>query len=228
MKNKKGMTIIELITALILISIVLVFMLNLLITVQNFSVQNQNTSDLLVNQAIVIKALEKDINEYKLVGVSNCTNEDLIKSRRYPVVPNPNDPDLYCLKLTFDNEYLDDNEGFLVQYTYNYGYELDENDNIVYDENGNPRYNKKNVIGYKRSSNQTIRESSILMKPSNNKGTVTSSCSDNEVDNKTCSLKITMPILDEDGNNYDIVATYIYNSNGFTYTKGTAYGFVIS
>ena len=44
---------------------------------------------------------------------------------------------------------------------------------------------------------------------------------DNNGENETiCSLV--------SQNNYDIVATYIYSSNGFTYTKGTAYGFVIS
>ena len=228
MKNNKGMTIIELITAIVLVSIILVFMLNLLITLQNFSVQNQNETDLLVNQAVIIKAIEKDINEYKLKGVANCNIEDLVYSKKYPVVPeeiynaalkkvnntalNNNETMLlsnfYCLKLTFDEEIIEDNIGYLVQYSYNY------NNNTV-----------KNVVGYKRASNQTIRESKIKMNSNNNKGKVTSSCSIGVYEN--CSLKIVLPIYDEIGNSYDIIATYIYKYNGFTYSKGNAYGFEI-
>ena len=182
-------------------------MLNLLITLQNFSVQNQNETDLLINQAVIVKAIEKDINEFKLKGVSNCTADDLVQTKKYPVVPN-NYSNLYCLKLTFDNTLLEDNIGYLVQYTYNY-----DNNTI------------KNVVGYKRESNQTIRESIVKMNPSSNKGKVTSSCSITSFEN--CSLKIVMPIFDNMGNNYDIIATYIYKAADFSYNKGDAYGFEI-
>lgn len=208
MKNNKGMTIVELIVCLILVSVMMIFLLNLLITVQNFSVQNQNVTDLLVNQSVVIKALEKDMNEYKLKGVSTCTTEDLSQDKRYPIVSNDYS-NLYCLKLTYDNSLLEENVGYLVQYTYNY-----------------TEFESKNVVGYKRGSNQTIRESKISMDPNNYLGYVTTSCKN--VSSSSCSLKITMPIFDEIGTNYDIVATYIYNSSDFNYQPGSAYGFVIN
>ncbi len=208
MKNNKGMTIVELIVCLILVSVMMIFLLNLLITVQNFSVQNQNVTDLLVNQSVVIKALEKDMNEYKLKGVSTCTAEDLSQDKRYPIVSNDYS-NLYCLKLTYDNSLLEENVGYLVQYTYNY-----------------TEFESKNVVGYKRGSNQTIRESKISMDPNNYLGYVTTSCKN--VSSSSCSLKITMPIFDEIGTNYDIVATYIYNSSDFNYQPGSAYGFVIN
>ncbi len=232
--NKKGMTLVELITSLVLISLVLIFMLNLLATVQNYSVQNQTKSDLLINQAVIVKAIEKDINELGLVGVSICTPEDFEKERKYSVLPacpsnNPScyrdeeymkNLNLYCLKLTFNNDDLDDNEGFLLQYTYDYSDKINDD--------GEHEISKKNVVGYKRGNNQNIRESSISMNPNNYKGTVTSSCKDKVSSN--CSLKITMPILDEDGNNYDIVATYIYSSDNFVINSTTddSLGFTIN
>ena len=64
------------------------------------------------------------------------------------------------------------------------------------------------------------------MNSSNVKGIVTSSCSTYSFEK--CSLRIVMPIYDELGNNYDIVATYIYNKNELTYNKGSSYGFEIN
>ena len=264
MKNNIGMTIVELITSIVLVSIILVFMLNLLITLQYFGVQNQNETDLLVNQAVIIKALEKDINEFKLKGVSNCTIDDLIYSHtyidennkeiivynKYPVVPeeiykaalkrennqslNADETKLlshlYCLKLIFDNTLIEDNIGYLVQYSYNYDCVMDENKKCEKDKDGKIIYDQKNVVGYKRASNQTIRESIVKMNSNDNKGKVTTSCNNDEYD--YCSLKIVLPIYDESGNNYDIRGTYIYKKNEFIYNSTPEnikndYGFIL-
>ncbi len=207
MKNNKGMTIVEIIVSLVLISVILIFLMNLLITVQNYSIQDQNATDLLINKAVITKAIEKDMNEYKLSSVGPCLEADLTKTRRYPLLPNSFN-NLYCLKLTFADESLDESEGFLIAYSYNYA------TNAI-----------KNVIGYKRGSNQTIRETKVLMNPSEHQGIVTSSC--NSANNDNCSLKITLPVVDSLDNHYDIVATYIYKNNEFSYTLGEAYGFKI-
>ena len=220
MKNKKGMTIIEIIVCILIVSVIMVFILNLLITVKNAGVDNNNSADLVINQALVIKAIEKDMNEYGLTGVEVCNESELSTStgrrRIVPLDSNGNLPrNLYCLKLTFRTDILGtNNNGYILQYTYDYS-------------GSDTAKVEKNVLGYKRGNNQTIRESSIIMDPNINPGTVTTSCSSSAAANAKCSLKITLPVFDEKGNNYDIIAAYIYTKNELNYTRGSNIGFEI-
>jgi len=211
MKNNKGMTIVEIIVSISLISIILVFLLNLLITVKNYSDKTQSASELLINQAIITREIENDFLNYKLIGVSACTDSDFEKQGIYRPVPLGAKTDsIYCLKLTYDNSDISDNVGYLVEFNYNYS-------DSTY----------KSVVGYRRGTNQVLRESLIVMDPVNYPGTVVSSCS--TVTNDKCSLKITLPVMGNDANNYDIELTYIYTYNEFTYSKVTnKYGFTIS
>ena len=220
MKNNKGMTIIEIIICIMIVSIIVVFILNLLITVKNAGVENSNAADLIINQAVVVKAIEKDMNEYGLIDVETCNGSVLAsatgRKRVVPVDNNGNLPNnLYCLKLTYDNTMLgDDNVGYVLQYTYDYS--GDASSQV-----------RKNVVGYKRGINQTIRESSVIMNPSANPGEVTTSCTSASAADALCSLKIVLPVFDEKGNKYDITATYIYTHSQLTYSPGSAYGFDI-
>ena len=205
MKNKKGMTITEIVVSVVLVSIVLVFLLNLLITVKKYTDDNQSESNLLINQSIITKEIEKDIKDYSLSGISTCTATDLASG----ILPYGADQgNLYCLKLVFDNTLIRDNVGYLLYYTYNFS------DN-----------NPQTVIGYKRGDNQVVRQSYVDMNPLTYPGSVTSSCTSSD---NYCSLRIVMPIVDDNLNDYSITISYIYKKSSFIYTTGSAYGFSIN
>lgn len=207
MRNNKGMTIVEIIVAVTLVSIVLIFLLNLLITVKNQRVQNEMSSNLIINKAVLTKAIEDDINEFNLVAVSVCDSDDIGLDGKKRIIP-VGATNIYCLKLTYDSNLVDDNFGYILQYTYQFN-----------------TSNTKSVVAYKRGTNQVVR-GSVSMNPNEFAGKVSSSCSSGISDK--CSLKITMPVIDDDGNNYDIEVSYIYSSNTFSYNASiNNYGFII-
>ena len=204
MKNNKGVTITEIVISVTLVSIILVFLLNLLITIRGYSEENKNKSDALINRAIITREVENDFKDYDLKGISTCDASVINDTNVGRLIPSGTvTSSIYCLKLIYDNTLITDNIGYLVQYN----------------------YNNKNVVGYKRGSNQTIRETGLEMNPGANPGTVVSSCVGA---NENCSLVITIPIIDNNLNDYSITLTYIYPKAGFTYTTGERYGFKIS
>lgn len=206
MKNNKGMTLTEIIICVVLVSIIFVFLLNLLITVKKYSDNEKNASNLLINQSVLTKEIQKDFNDYKLTGISSCTPDDITKSGSDRIVP-VNSNNIYCLKFTYANNSI----GYLLQYSYKYS----DSGNTV-----------KRVIGYKRGTNQVVRESYVDMDPNVNIGSVETSCTISSSEN--CGLKIKMPITDSEGNDYSIELSYIYKSNEFNYSNGTnTYGFII-
>ena len=197
--NNKGMSIVEIIVSVALVSIVLIFMINLLITVKSSSDTSQNKSDALINRALIVKEIEKDFVDYELNGVYSCNTNSITGGVR-AILPSTA-KNIYCLRFTFNN--ITDS-GYLIQYV----------------------DNNKSIIGYKRGSNQIVRESAYPMNPSDNnsRGSIESSCSSNSYEN--CAIKIVMPIKDEENNNYSIKLTYIYKRNNFTYSNINSNGFV--
>lgn len=146
MKNNKGMTIVEIIVSIALISIILVFLINLLITVKNANDRNKASSELLINQALITKTIENDFTELKLKGVSYCTQTEVNNNI------TTTKENVYCLKLIYENN----TNGFLLMYTYQYS-----------------NVDKKTIVGYKRGNTQVMRETTNI---SDEKGTVNSSC----------------------------------------------------
>ena len=150
--------------------------------------------------------MKKDFIDYGLVGVSACTTSDVTSNGLLSPVP-AGATNVYCLKLTYDSSQVTDNTGYLLSYTYNYD-----------------GTNNKSVIGYKRGTNQVMRDAYTTLNPATRKGTVSSSCSTENYDQ--CSLRIDLPVFDDNLNDYSITLTYIYNRTSFTYDKSTnAYGF---
>lgn len=204
--NKKGMTLVEIIVSISLVTVILAFLINLLITVKDFDNNTQNASEMLINQAVITREAQKDFIDYGLVGVSACTSEDVTARGLLSPVPS-GATNIYCLKFTYDSSLVTDNIGYLLSYTYNYD-----------------GTNTKSVIGYKRGTNQAMRDAYTTLNPATRKGTVSSSCSTQ--DYSKCSLRIDLPVIDNNLNDYSITLTYIYDKNNFNYNKSTnAYGF---
>lgn len=137
MKNNKGITLVEIIISVSLISIVLVFLFNMLIQVNNENSDNEIKSSYLVNQSTFIKQIEEDFLDYKLqtddtiVGGSACT----VKSQYYGDDPSDDETNenqlhlsrlngnIKCIKFNFnDIDY---------KYAYLFLYERDDGKTIL-------------------------------------------------------------------------------------------------
>lgn len=71
--NNKGVTLVEIIISVALISIVLIFLFSLLIQVNNENSDNEVKSSYLVNQSTFIKQIEEDFLDYGFAGTAtNC------------------------------------------------------------------------------------------------------------------------------------------------------------
>lgn len=77
--NKKGNTLIELIISIALMSIVLVFLMHLLIDLNNTNTNNKFAKNNQINRTEIIKFIEQDLNKNTLTKIEdNSTNDTLI------------------------------------------------------------------------------------------------------------------------------------------------------
>lgn len=75
--NKKGMTLIELLVSIVFVGIILVFMFGMLNSLKN---EAENSNFAYYNQTNKIDAIhtiEKDLNEYVLLGIESKSNSDI-------------------------------------------------------------------------------------------------------------------------------------------------------
>ena len=80
MLNNKGMSLVEVIISIALISVVLVFMIKLLIDVNNTQTNNDYAKDNQTIRTEILRAIHNDLNEKTLRGVddSSSTSEKLV------------------------------------------------------------------------------------------------------------------------------------------------------
>lgn len=78
MLNKKGSSLVELVISIALMSIVLVFMLKLLVDLNNTATNNTYASKNEVIRSEIIRMINNDINENTLTGISSTSNNNLI------------------------------------------------------------------------------------------------------------------------------------------------------
>lgn len=115
--DNKGLTLVEIVVSVALISVVLIFLFTLLIQVNNENADNEVRSSYLVNQSAFIKQIEEDFIEYKLqsgtactstninpTGTTETTSASLYLPRIYGTVStNASTGNIKCLKFTFDS-----------------------------------------------------------------------------------------------------------------------------
>lgn len=82
MKNNKGMTLVEIIISIALISIVLLFLFMLLITVNDINDESEVNSSYLINKSLILKNIEEDLSktEVSSVKLSTCNIADFYTS----------------------------------------------------------------------------------------------------------------------------------------------------
>ena len=117
LKNNKGLTVTEIIISISLVSIVLIFLFNALITIKNTNENVSKASTELINQALVTRSIQNDFRTYELQNVYACDEEDEIKAtgtnRIFPNPPTDID-NLYCLKFDYNSELTSENVGYII------------------------------------------------------------------------------------------------------------------
>ena len=91
--NNKGITLIEIIISIVLISIVLIFLFSLLVTVNDINYESEVNSTYLINKSLILKNIEEDFEKAKEIKLESCNiyDEDF-----YPNYPDNNiDPNYF-------------------------------------------------------------------------------------------------------------------------------------
>lgn len=212
-KNNKGITIVEIIISVTLISIVMILLFTVLITVRDEDERGKVVSNLLINQALIVKEIENDFIELGLIGIASCNDGEFYLDKKDTVLNIiPSSSSLRtsakgnCLKLIYNSAKTEDNIGYLLYYSY--GFSATE---------------QTTIVGYRRGDVRVLRETPILH---DTFGTYLNNCASTH-----CSLKIDLPILNEYGEDFGINLSYIYkNDASFSITgltNDTKYRFKI-
>ncbi len=186
-KNKKGMTLVEVIISIALIAIVILFIMNLFLSVREDEEESKEESLLKTNQALIVKDIHNDFLERELVGIEPCndtTDRNLVTSTNHSFKTNGGSN---CLRLIYNKAKGPDNIGYLIYYSFG------------------PSDNRTNVVGYRRGNKSTVRKTDL---PPTETGTATVTCN-----SSLCTVNINLPVISEKGDNYDINLSYLGPAN---------------
>lgn len=168
--NKKGFTLVEIIVSISLVSVVMIFLFQIISTIKNIYDKQNNKNDTKITVAVITREVERDLSSFGLVGVPtktcDMTNNNIVPSTATNVK---------CIKLIYDGNNVKNNEGYIVYY----------------------QNNGKYFLGYKRGKDniiesQTVRE--INVAPKEDIDII------NKENSDTASLKITLPVRDNNDN----------------------------
>ncbi|MDD2409776.1 MAG: hypothetical protein PHD03_03555 [Bacilli bacterium] len=197
--NTKGISLVEIIISITLISIIIVFILSLLISIRSDDQESNELSQLKLNQALIIKEINTDFIERELIGIASCEdggsdrNKDSIRFYIKTSNNSFNEGKSNCLKLIYNPAKGEDNIGYLLYYSYNFK----DAENI-------------NVTGYRRGNKSIIRETQA--------GTSQQGYANVNCKSEFCLVTINLPILAKNGDDYGINLSYI-SKFGFNYTS---------
>ena len=192
--NNKGITLVEIIISIALISIVLVFIFSMLIQVNNENAENEVKSSYLINQAAYIKQIEEDFLDYKLKSIGMCNNDN----KNHPTVTLDNYNT--CLHFKYDYETTATTDGidaylFLYQRTKS-------------DSTGN-----ETALSYYRDEGgaNNFKQTVILENyvwPNTSSDTFKVSPRDQILTTSCTAYSAKLPIIGPDGNDYSINLSY--------------------
>lgn len=219
--NKKGLTLVEIIVSIGLISIVMVFLFQVVLTIKKANDRQNTKTNLLITTAIITREVEKDLNSFGLNETINdnpTTNCNFDNNDKNNIVPNSAE-NIHCVKLIYNDENVKNNEGYILYYT---------ND-------------KKYFLAYKRGKGnivetQTVREISVepqkdlnisINKEQNEKGYSLNidipikdyNISTNLVINYANSTTNSVTIINKDGLAYYITGAGTYDKGEKVYVK---------
>ena len=215
--DNKGVTIVEILLSIIIIGIVLLILFNMLSNVRNEDEKNQIQSQYVVNQSLIVQAIEEDIVNYGVTSVSECSiyNIDLSASNINQKYRN----NFKCLRINYSADYLTDNIGILMIYNYYNTY-----DPLKNYKGSESTWMTRYIRGHYEGSE--IKDNwKTLNTVSNNlpdevvlEGNIVVKYTNMVLDtNNSNAVSINVPIMNKTGEHYDINLSFLY-TNTFTCT----------
>lgn len=199
--NNKGLTLTEIIVSISIVSIVMVFMFQVLITVKTANDRQKAKTEAIVNTSIIMQSVQRDLKAFGLKdsnSVYDCTGSISISdaNSRNQIIPNSvlnEGTDYYCIKLIFDENNVKNNEGYL----------------FFYQKSG------KGFIGYKRGKDNYMAYTNVIEidavpKIPESRPNIFN-VAVKEGDPSFYSLNINIPIKAKDNNEYSLSVNYIHS-----------------
>lgn len=209
--NNKGITLIEIIISIVLVSIVLIFLFTLLISVKDMNTESEVNSTYLINKSLILKNIEEDIKSSDTIKITKCYSsssdkENTIKSfyTNYKLPRDTENQAVECLKFIYNND--DTNYAHLAIYYYE-----NKSNYVISYIHGNtkttrflPSFVDNNV---NKTTGNLKNNMFINIENNNNKIEWNGSKTDLNNTNKRL-LKITIPIIGDDEKDYTILISY--------------------
>ena len=186
--NKKGFTLVEIIVSISLISIVVLFLFQIIITIKNLNDNEVNKTNNQMAVAIITREVEKDLNSFGLEQDPSTTCD----TTQTNIIPSSAES-IKCIKLTYQGINVKNNEGYIIYYK---------------NKNSN-----KYFLAYKRGKGniietQTVREVNVT------ESTNVEISINKEASDGMQSIKLILPIRNNK-DKYDLVINY-FESDGNT------------
>ncbi len=206
--NKKGITLVEIIISIALISIVLIFLFNLLVDVKDMNDEASINSDYLINKALILKNIEEDLDKADSLKLNTCEINDFYKTyNTYKDSLEDKQKASECIKFIFNDD--NSNVAHLGIYYYK-----NKNSYVISYIHGNtkatrllPEFEKYNV-----DDSGNIK-SGFEIKYSNSSGPTKLYNEINAITlDKDIFHKIEIPIIGSDGKDYSILISYYKNN----------------
>lgn len=141
MKNNKGMTLVEIIISIVLISIVLLFLFALLVTVNDINTESEVNSSYLINKSLILKNIEEDLSKAKSIKLSKCEVSNFYTSYN-------------TLSLTNDDYKI--SQCIALRYKYTPGTLNVDSEGWEIDDSGAPKYAYVGLYYYSNKSSYVI------------------------------------------------------------------------
>ena len=209
--NKKGITLIEIIISIALISIVLIFLFSLFINVKDMNESSKINSTYLINKSLILKDIENDLSNETVqdITIGTCSISDIYHkygdSDYFDSINN-----VYKAHECIMIDGIDSNPAYIALYYYKNkdSYVISYIHGDIKSTRTLPKFEDYNVTNLGKLKN-TI----ILVNSENN------SCQYNESNNNFDSsvgcnnsnanfYKISIPIIGSDGKDYTILISY--------------------
>ncbi len=220
--NKKGITLVEIIISIALISIVLIFLFSLLVDVKDMNDEASINSDYLINKALILKNIEEDLDETTSLKISTCEINDFYTT--YPKMVNITSTTPYFVKeANEDADVIKKRQASeCIKFIFN-----DDNSNVAH--LGIYYYKNKDsyVISYIHGNTKATRllpefekynvkdgkiKDGFEIKYSNSSGITNELITSEKTLNKNIFHKIEIPIVGSDGKDYSIIISYYKKS----------------
>lgn len=204
--NKKGITLVEIIISIALISIVLIFLFSLLVDVKDMNDEADLNSTYLINKSLMLKNIEEDLDKADSLTLNTCQISDFYTTyNTYKDSLEDKQKASECIKFIFNDD--NSNVAHLGIYYYQ-----DKSSYVISYIHGNkkatrllPEFDKYNVKDAKIKAGFEI-------KYSNSNGITNEKITSEKILDKNIFHKIEIPIIGSDGKDYSILISYYKKS----------------